>query len=267
MRIVPCVLSCSLVLLACGKDPAPGTAGETDTGTGTDSTGEPTSTTTSTTTNATGMGSCVPGMSVGCACPDGGMGAQVCNPDGNSFSACECQGGSMTGTTTTTTTTTTTDPGTTTDPAMTTDPGMTTGSMSGSSSGGGNACNDPGPEPNEDEMSAVDLGDQDCTADPQTLSGMLAGDADVDWFLFHGVWDNACGFNDPVPELQINANPDVRLCAYAKCDMSTVAPFQCQNGSMADMSPDGLPGCCNTGGDVAFHKGKELKAAACAYPT
>lgn len=258
MRIVHCVLGCSLLasslsLVACGKDPAPGSGSDTDTGTGTDSTGEATtSTSTTSTTNMTGMGSCVPGMSVGCACPDGGMGAQVCNPDGMSFSDCECAGTSMTSTTSMTTVTT--DPSTTGDPMTTGEP-MTTGStgaMSGSSSGGGGVCGDPGPEPNEDEMNAVDLGDIDCQSDPVTLNGLLDGANDVDWFKFHGVWIQDCGTNDPVPELQINANPDVRLCAYAVCDMSMVAPFQCQNGSMADMSPDGLPGCCNTGGPVAF---------------
>lgn len=252
MRIRTCAFSCSLIVLACGGSPAPGTGGESETGTGTESTGEPTSTTTTTTTT-TSAGGCVAGMSIACACPDGGMGAQTCNDDGMSFTPCECTGSSMTGSTITTTTSgmTTTDmtTGVMTTGPMTTD--MTTGMM-GSSSSGGNACDDPGPEPNEDEASAVDLGDQDCQADAAILTGVLGGDTDSDWFRFHGIFNGmGCGFNDPLADLTLNAGGNVRLCAYAECDQSMVGMLQCQGGSQPDMSPDGRPGCCNTG-DVAF---------------
>ena len=37
-------------------------------------------------------GSCVPGQSVGCACADGSMGAQVCEADGSGLGACSCDG-------------------------------------------------------------------------------------------------------------------------------------------------------------------------------
>lgn len=37
-----------------------------------------------------GAGSCVPGQQVACACPGGGDGIQVCNPDGSSFGPCSC---------------------------------------------------------------------------------------------------------------------------------------------------------------------------------
>ena len=51
-------------------------------------------------TDQGGGGSCTPGQSQACACPNGAMGAQSCALDGSSFLACECSepsGASQTG--------------------------------------------------------------------------------------------------------------------------------------------------------------------------
>lgn len=44
-----------------------------------------------------GGGSCIPGTAIGCDCPEGGRGAQVCAADGVSFMACECSGNATEG--------------------------------------------------------------------------------------------------------------------------------------------------------------------------
>src|SRR5271170_7768555 len=54
---------------------------------------------------------CIPGAQVGCACPGGSAGVQVCAPDGNHLLPCQCDagsGGASTSTSTTTSTSTST---------------------------------------------------------------------------------------------------------------------------------------------------------------
>lgn len=48
---------------------------------------------------ATGGGECVPGQSIACACPDGSMGAQTCDAQGEGFGMCECTADTTTTTT------------------------------------------------------------------------------------------------------------------------------------------------------------------------
>lgn len=244
----------SILLMACGT-PSNQTGTETDAGAS--SSGGESSTSDNPTTGSSGGQVCVPGMSVGCACPDGTMSAQVCNPDGKGFGMCGCDGGTGTASDSATTGSMTSGPVTTdsmtsgpmTTDAMTSGP-MTTGPMTtGGSTGGMGGCNDPGPEPNEDEMSAVDLGDQSCQADPKMFMGVLDGDADVDWFRYHGLWVDQCGQNDPDAVQNLTASGDVRMCVFADCDNS-MAQFDC-GGAQDSVSPGGLPGCCDNG-SVSF---------------
>lgn len=237
-----------LALAACSFNAVQGTAAtESDSTTGT---GASSSTTTGDPTTS-GGGACTPGASVACTCPNGQIGAQVCNPDGKSLGPCACEGGSDSegGTTTT---------GSTTDPVTsTTTTGVdTTGTTSTGSSTGpdtttGVLCDDPGPEPNDVETEAVDLGDLQCDADAKTLTGVLDGGADVDWFAYHGVY-NDCGLfaGDPEPTQLLTAGGTVRMCVFVACDDGT-PEFDCQDGATMSVSPDGRPGCCNPG-DVSF---------------
>ncbi len=256
-----------LLLVACGKtDPAAtdsGSATDTDSGTDTDAV---TSTTDSSGGSNSGGNDRVPGMSVACACPDGTDGAQTCAPDGKSFGTCECAGGSGSDSNATTSPTTTNDPtndvttdptNATTDPtnATTTTDGTTGGSTTtdgttGGSTTGGNVCDDPGFEPNEDEDTAEDLGDKGCGEMAGTVMGVLDGDTDVDFSTFHGVDGMACGFNNPFISVTLTASDAVRLCVYTDCDNGTPM-FMCPMGSMFTMSPNGLPGCCGCG-DMSF---------------
>ncbi|MEZ4450660.1 MAG: hypothetical protein R3B09_14355 [Nannocystaceae bacterium] len=140
----PSILA-SLTLLtpiaACSSDPieASATATDTDTSsgtgteTGTTSSGSTSSGSgsTSTGTGTSTGGACTPGMSVSCACPDGGTATQTCEPDGMSFGPCECP---------MTSTSSTTDMTTSTTDASTTDATTSTTDATTDATTGGAAC-------------------------------------------------------------------------------------------------------------------------------
>ncbi len=254
-----------LLLIACGKT-AEGTSGGTETdssGSSSDSSGDP-----GTASNSGGQ-NCIPGQSAECTCTNGEIGAQVCNADGKGFGMCVCDGGGVSDsdsnssnpTTGVTTATTTTGPdlttGTSTGPDLT-----TTGDTTGTTTTGNVECMDPGPEPNEIEDDALDLGDQGCQDQDSMLAGVLNGDVDVDWFRYRGVDSMACGFNNPSVSHTLTASDTVRLCVFAECDQGT-PQFQCPMGSQNDNSPDGRPGCCGNG-DLTFQwncMGSQLETA------
>lgn len=256
MRISPFVILSSLALAACGEVPdlgvtdgASGTDTETSSGTESSTSGAPPPT--------TGDDDlCVPGSSVACVCPNANMGSQECNADGKSYGMCECEGGGSNsnsdGTMDPPTSTTTT--GVTATTGETTTDGTTTGSTNSSTGDdtttGGVACDDPGPEPNDAEDDAVDLGEQGCGAMAQTLEGVLDGDGDVDWFSYHGTWNALCIIGPNVAH-SVTASDDVRLCVFADCDQGN-GNFNCGGGISEADSPDGLPGCCGDG-DVDFN--------------
>lgn len=246
-----------LLVVACGKVEEASTAGsETDGSSGTSgdepTTGEPG------TASATGGQSCTPGASVACTCTNGSDGAQVCAPDGKSFGDCTCEGGGSESDSITSMPPTT-DP-TTDGPDVTTEPDLTTGGVdettgsdetsAGDTSTGGVACDDPGPEPNEEEGDADDRGEQTCQADAGTMAGVLDGDADVDWFRFRGVDGMGCGFGDPQVSHTLTAGEPVRLCVFVECDQGQ-NDFDCPMGTQANDSPDNRPGCCSDG-DIVF---------------
>jgi hypothetical protein len=243
MRIATLVFTSTLGLVACGTVPDSQTT-EASTGTDTDtSTSTSPSTTNSSPTSPTPA--CVPGQSVACACTNGLMGAQVCNPSGTGFGACECEGGGSNSDSDSPTSdpSPTTGPETTTDPGVETDTGTTT--EDDTTTTGGVMCEDPGTEPNDDEASAENLGQIACNDQPKSFSGVLAGAADVDWFQYHAV-SNFCGFGGPDPSHQVTADGDVRLCVFVDCDVGN-PNVGCEGGATAEDSPEGHPGCCNNG--------------------
>ncbi|MBK9756142.1 MAG: hypothetical protein IPO88_22135 [Nannocystis sp.] len=246
-----------LLLIACGKTDDL-TAGATESGGTTGATSdEPTTNDPSAGSVTSGQG-CTPGQSSQCACTNGDPGAQVCAADGKSFEPCVCEGSGTDSNGATMATTITTDPVTTGPDLTTTGPDSTTvpdttgpdsTTVPDSTSGMG-TCEDPGPEPNEVENDAIDLGDQGCMDQPANLTGVLNGDVDVDWFRFRGIDSMACGFNNPFVSEVLVASDAVRVCVFAECDQGTPA-FMCPQGSQNDNSPDGRPGCCGMG-NMAF---------------
>ena len=149
-------ISFSILLIAalpaCSSNPIEGTGTDAESSSGSSSA----STDQSSATDTEPPGTCVPGMSLGCACPGGGMGAQVCKADASGYGPCECAGTTTDEPTTNepttnepTTNVTATTEGTTTD-ASTTTGGTTTGGTTttgttgepGTSTGVNGACND-----------------------------------------------------------------------------------------------------------------------------
>lgn len=234
------------LLLSCAT-PEEGTstsASESSTETDSDSDGQDSDA--SPTGGEEGGQACVPGKAESCPCVGGGEGVQVCLPSGQGYGACDCPDptGGMSGEATTSD-----PPGTTDAEATTTTSGeatTTTGTTGDPSTSTGDAttgappvmCEDPDDAPGlEDD--ALEIADEGCFDQPKMFAGVLAGDADADWYTYHG----EC-FQQPEVLHNLEASGDVRLCVFIDCDMGDPA-FQCGNGSQANMSPNGLPGCCH----------------------
>ncbi|MDC0668621.1 hypothetical protein [Nannocystis radixulma] len=99
-------------------------------------------------------------------------------------------------------------------------------------------------EPNEIEDEAYVLNnitDDDSSGD--FVESILAGDVDVDWFAYMGQ-DVAFAVVDPTSSLA--ADQEIRLCVFVECADGNTVPFTCVD-SIYDESPDGRPGCCDTG--------------------
>jgi hypothetical protein len=240
-----------VLLAACTPESEATSTGdsETDTDTsGTDSEATPTD------GGEVGDQACLPGKVEACPCVGGGQGVQTCNPDGNSYGACDCPdptAGSASGDASTTgeppdettaVSTITTSDETTTDVSASE---ATTTTGDDTTTDGPPGCEDPDDAP-ADEEDAVEQAEQGCNDEPTVFSGVLAGDGDVDWFTYHGSFGNGC-FGQPDVLHNLNASDNMRLCAFVDCDVGEPA-FQCEGGSQMNMSPDGLPGCCDDTG-------------------
>lgn len=132
------------------------------------------------------------------------------------------------------------------------------GAGAGGSAGGGgsaNACNDPGPEPNESEaLASPACGTPPCVAGDSDDEGSTAfggplapatgviGPGDVDYFKFDG--EDNFGFNT-VNATAKTDDSGFRLCLFVSCDAGTTLNG-CSQGNV-DQSPTGIPGCCTTG--------------------
>lgn len=122
----------------------------------------------------------------------------------------------------------------------------TTGaSSSAASTGSGPSCDDSGPnEPNDSELGAHWLGNlDDCDGTGGMVAGIIASDADADWYEYTGD-DSVCSVD---PTRVLTANVPLRLCKYAEC-LSGTTTVTCPLGTTDDTSPDGRAGCCATEG-------------------
>ena len=119
----------------------------------------------------------------------------------------------------------------------------------GGTGGSGAACNDTGTEPNNAEGQPVKLGDiTDCDDTGATVSGVLNGSADQDWFGFTGSDVFSCAV-DPTATIT-NGNLGARVCIFADCGINATT-VTCVSGTPAS-APSGLDGCCsNTSGRAA----------------
>lgn len=105
-------------------------------------------------------------------------------------------------------------------------------------------CEDDGVEPNESEAGASFLGEiNDNDGNGSSVSGVLDGEDDVDWYVYAG--DDDIG-NIVDPFRSISADGGFRFCKFAECPDDSIAEteFPCPEGATEATSPDGRPGCC-----------------------
>lgn len=124
----------------------------------------------------------------------------------------------------------------------TTSTSTTTGSTTSTGSSG---CNDLGPgEPNDSEATAHDLGTiGDCDDEGGSVSGLLDGTTDPDWYKYYGTDGTGCTTD---PNRTVTSSHPIRVCKFIQCDNNEENDFECPGGTSAAMSPDGRPGCCGT---------------------
>jgi hypothetical protein len=115
----------------------------------------------------------------------------------------------------------------------------------GSGGSDGSGCVDDGPgEPNDTEATAVDVGPlTDCDPSGGLQQGVLAGDTDVDWYAYDATDRLGCSVD---PNRAVTVTGFVRLCKFIDC-VNGIASVTCPDGSVAETSPDGHPGCCSNG--------------------
>lgn len=103
-------------------------------------------------------------------------------------------------------------------------------------------------EPNnieDDAHKLPNITDEDAAG--ASVTSILAGSGDVDWFAYMGS-DVAFAVVDPAGLL--DADMELRLCLFVECTNGPTMPFTCLD-SVYDESPElTLPGCCNTGGST-----------------
>jgi hypothetical protein len=96
-------------------------------------------------------------------------------------------------------------------------------------------------EPNEDESSAIEIGDHECGSLAEMPGNV--DNTDVDWWTYHGIADDTCGENTIVI---ISADEELEVCMYFECDMGN-AQVVCAAASDDATSAEGRPGCCGMG--------------------
>ncbi|NUO53729.1 MAG: hypothetical protein HOV80_33190 [Polyangiaceae bacterium] len=123
--------------------------------------------------------------------------------------------------------------------------GTSTTTNTATSSSTGSGCQDGGPgEPNDTESSAHDLGTiGDCDDEGGSVSGVLDGTTDPDWYKYQGTDGTGCSVD---PSREITSSHPIRVCKFIQCDNNEANDFSCPGGTMDVTSPDGRPGCCST---------------------
>jgi hypothetical protein len=117
--------------------------------------------------------------------------------------------------------------------------GNSTSSSSTSGSGAGVPCPDNGPEPNNSEATATNLGMiDDCDNSGSMVSGTLAGN-DVDWYKYQGSDTFGCNVD---AYRSITSDGQARVCKFPDCPNLVVT---CPAGTVPETSPTGLAGCCS----------------------
>lgn len=126
--------------------------------------------------------------------------------------------------------------------------GQTSGGGEATGGGGAGSCADASQtEPNNSagtawKISADKLDDCDTDSDPVTVSGVIAGANDVDWYWYEG--DDGIGpCVDPGRSL-VSSEGGIRICKFLQCKVGDTE-FDCPAGT-STAQEDGVDGCCGT---------------------
>jgi hypothetical protein len=122
------------------------------------------------------------------------------------------------------------------------------GTKPDSGTGGTDAgkCEDNAPnEPNNTEAAASAASAPVCGAAAKEQSGVIAG-SDVDWYDYGGNGTITCA---TAPTVEVD-HPSLRACVFVECNGAGTTTVTCAQGATAT-SPDGLKGCCASGGNEA----------------
>jgi len=95
-------------------------------------------------------------------------------------------------------------------------------------------------EPNDEESTAIDLGEVACGEPVAAAQGSIGTD-EIDWWTYRGLADGECDESMVI----VTADADLEVCAYFECDMGG-ENVNCV-GSRSATSPDGREGCCGDG--------------------
>ena len=116
--------------------------------------------------------------------------------------------------------------------------------------GSGSTCNDTGPgEANDTFATATQLSGVDDCDDAKSVSGVINGSDDADWYFFDQTEDVfAVCATDPTRTWSQSAGSSMRVCKYVVCQTGDKPDFDCPNGTSDATSPEPklLPGCCGT---------------------
>jgi hypothetical protein len=108
-------------------------------------------------------------------------------------------------------------------------------------------------EPNESEDTAFLLTMDpidDCDDSGATVSGVISGANDVDWFRWLGDDSALCPINDETPARTLTQDQGgILVCKYVRCmDQEVDTEFDCPGGTSPDVSGNSIAGCCGSSG-------------------
>ena len=112
---------------------------------------------------------------------------------------------------------------------------------------GGDTCVDNNDQGSSENTAKVLPDTNDAQNDPITVSGVLNGPVDVDFFKLN-VSDGLGHLLQPATSIKTSG---VEMCVFVKCPSGSSSNVTCKGGGVAKKSDIGTDGCCATGPSAA----------------